>query len=128
MRPLDFPLLADENIHPGVVAHLKSLTKDVRTVQDELLQGANDTTVLKRAFELGRAVLTHDSDFGTLARYANQPCFGIIFLRPGHISATHVVQMLAAIESTPTEVEPPFLVIAERRDGAVRIRMRGADH
>jgi predicted nuclease of predicted toxin-antitoxin system len=73
MRPLDLPLLVDENIHSEVVAYLKSLGKDVRTVHDEQLVGASDKDVLQRAFEQGRAVLTHDSDFGTLALLTNQP-------------------------------------------------------
>jgi predicted nuclease of predicted toxin-antitoxin system len=126
MRPLDYPLLADENIHPGVVEHLKSLTKDIRTVREEVLLGANDSDVLRRAFEQGRVVLTHDSDFGKLALYANQPCVGIVYLRPGHLSSIFVVQMLSAIESTAIEADPPFLVTAERRDDAVRIRSRSA--
>jgi predicted nuclease of predicted toxin-antitoxin system len=32
-------------------------------------------------------VLTRDGDFGTLAIHAGEPVTGIVYLRPGHISA-----------------------------------------
>jgi predicted nuclease of predicted toxin-antitoxin system len=89
MRPLEFPLLADENVHPEVVAYLKSLDKDVRTVHDEVLVGASDADILQRAFEQRRAVITHDSDFGTLAVYAGLPCIGIVYFETG-ASGAHI--------------------------------------
>jgi predicted nuclease of predicted toxin-antitoxin system len=127
MRPLDFPLLADENIHPDVVATLKAAGKDVRTVQDEGLLGSGDTSILKRAFQQHRVVITHDSDFGMLALYANEPHIGIIYLRPGHVSWTFVMEIVAAIESTIATVQTPFLLVAERRGDAVRIRLRNTE-
>jgi hypothetical protein len=60
-------------------------------------------------------VLTHDRDFGTLAIHAGEPYFGIVYLRPGHISAEFTWRTIAAIESTVESVEPPFIVVAERR-------------
>jgi hypothetical protein len=33
MKPLDYPLLADENIHPAVIGGLISTGMDVRTVR-----------------------------------------------------------------------------------------------
>ena len=32
MKPLDFPLLADENIHPDVISYLRQQECDVRSV------------------------------------------------------------------------------------------------
>jgi len=124
VNPLEFPLLADENIHPDVVAALVTSGKDVRTVHDEGLAGSSDTDVLRRAFETGRAVITHDSDFGMLALYAGQRCIGIIYLRPGHIQPEYVLKSIEAIENTNANVEPGFLVVAERRGDSVRIRLR----
>lgn len=123
-RPLDFPLLADENIRPDVVTALAGLGRDVRTVHDENLTGASDLEILRRARSLGRVVLTHDSDFGRLAVQGGEPILGIICLRPGHISPPVVLETLAAIDSLQHDVEPPFILVAARRGDDVRIRVR----
>ena len=67
MKPLDFPLLADENIGPDVVTGLKARGHDLRTLQDEHLIGHPDAEILARATSYGRVVLTHDLAFGRSA-------------------------------------------------------------
>jgi len=124
MKPLEFPLLTDENIHPEVVDGLRTAGKNVRTVLEENLVGATDVVVLRRAFEQGRVVVTHDGDFGTLVERDNQPHIGIVHLRPGHISPAFVLEMISAIERTAAIVDPPFIVVAERRSDVVRVRVR----
>jgi predicted nuclease of predicted toxin-antitoxin system len=124
MKPLGFPLLADENIHRDVVEALRAQSKDVVSVHDEKLTGQPDVAILRRARELGRVVLTHDSDFGQLAAQMGEPIVGIIYLRPGHISPAFVLQTIAAVESRADDVEPPFILVAERREDIVRIRVR----
>jgi predicted nuclease of predicted toxin-antitoxin system len=124
VKPLEYPLLLDENIGADLVAKLRATGKDVRTVHDEGLTGSSDVLVLRRAHQQGRVVLTHDRDFGTLAVHADEPYVGIVYLRPGHISVAFVEGTIAAIESSTTDVEPPFLVVAERRADVVRIRVR----
>lgn len=126
MKPLDYPLLADENIHPDVVARLRAAGKDVGTVQEEGLRAATDLDVLRRAREQGRVVLTHDRDFGLLALYGGEPYVGIIYLRPGHISSNFVMEVIAAIEASAMDVEAPFIVVAERKGDIVRVRVRRA--
>jgi hypothetical protein len=49
---------------------------------------------------------------------------GIIYLRPGHIEPRFVVEMLEALAEATIDVEPPFLVVVQRREGQVRIRFR----
>ena len=66
MKPFEFPLFADENIHPDVVAALRERGRDVSSVVEAGLGGADDITVLRHAFGEGRVVCTHDSDFGSL--------------------------------------------------------------
>jgi predicted nuclease of predicted toxin-antitoxin system len=124
VKALDFPLLADENIHPGVVAALRARGKDVRTVFDESLAGASDTDILRRAFDAGRVVVTQDSDFGMLALYAGHASRGIVYLRPGHIQPEYVLKSIEAIENSDADVEPGFILVAERRGDSVRIRLR----
>ena len=124
MKPLEFPLLADENIHPGVVAALLAQGKDVRTLYEEGLAGASDTDILRRAFDTGQVVVTQDSDFGMLALYAGQASHGIIYLRPGHIQPEYVLKSIEAIENSDVDVQPGFILVAERRGDSVRIRLR----
>jgi predicted nuclease of predicted toxin-antitoxin system len=90
MKALDFPLLADENIHPDVVRELSRQGKDVRSVVASGLTGRPDAEILRHAHAEGRVVLTHDSDFGTIIYRSGQPFTGIIYLRPGHISPTFI--------------------------------------
>lgn len=123
MKALSLALLADENIHPGVVATLRSQGRDVAYVREGHV-GTSDREVLRLAVEQGRAVLTHDSDFGRLALLEEEPSVGIIYLRPGHIDPAFTLAMLAAIEVADIEVVPPFLLVAERREDSVRIRLR----
>ncbi|MBE7468222.1 MAG: hypothetical protein DPW09_42940 [Anaerolineae bacterium] len=124
MSPLDFPLLADENIHPDVIAFLQQQGKDIQSAVSQGLGGQNDLVVLRRAHETGRAILTHDSDFGTLAIMQDEPTMGIIYLRPGHIRAEFTIETLKTIASHSLEVQPPFIVVAERSGQTVRIRVR----
>jgi predicted nuclease of predicted toxin-antitoxin system len=129
VRPLDYPLLADENIHPAVVAALRGRGKDVTTVLDARLIGRPDLEILRRAHQEGRVVLTHDADFASLVIAQAEPFVGIIYLRPGHIAASLVLEVLAAIERAPlsqADVAAPFLLVAERKEGAVRVRLRRA--
>jgi predicted nuclease of predicted toxin-antitoxin system len=127
MKPLDFPLLADENIHPDVVRALAAQGKDVRSVITEGLTGRPDVEVLRSAHAQGRVVLTHDSDFGTLVYRSRQPFTGVIYLRPGHISAAFVLDTIAVLETSTVEVTTPFLVVAERKDDSVRVKYRTGD-
>ena len=124
MKPLELPLLADENIHPDVVAGLRRWSHDVRTVQDEGLRGSDDVVILRRAHASRRVVVTHDSDFGKLAIQSGEPYTGILFLRPGHISPEFVLGALAALEASSIAVTPPFIVVVERKDDQVRVRVR----
>ncbi|MEW5940175.1 MAG: DUF5615 family PIN-like protein, partial [Chloroflexota bacterium] len=67
MRALDFPLLADENIHPEVVEFVRKAGADIESVSGRGQYSLSDAEILRQANEEGRVVLTHDSDFGGLA-------------------------------------------------------------
>ena len=124
MKPLELPLLADENIHPDVVAGLRKRGNDVRTVVDEGLRGSDDVVILRYAHAARRVIVTHDSDFGKLAIQAGEPYTGILFVRPGHISPVFVLNALAALEASSITVTPPFIVVVERKDDQIRVRVR----
>jgi hypothetical protein len=58
VRPLDFPLLTDENIAADVVAGLRARGCDVRSADEERLIGRRDGEVLERATALHRVIVT----------------------------------------------------------------------
>lgn len=64
------PWVTDENIHPEVVAYLRSRGLDVVDVKEQGWQGRLDEEILRAAYHAGRIVLTHD---GTSGRW---PCLG----------------------------------------------------
>jgi predicted nuclease of predicted toxin-antitoxin system len=96
----------------------------VRTVVEEGLRSCDDVVVLRRAHATGRVVITHDADFGKLAIQADEPVTGILFLRPGHILPSFVLGALAALEASSITVTPPFIVVVERKDDQIRVRVR----
>lgn len=124
MKPLDSALLADENISPDVVAALRRMGVDVATALDLGLGGASDSALLDLAASERRVILTHDADFGLLTIRLGIPYFGVVFLRPGHISSAVVLGVIDTLRRADIDVEPPFLVVAERRQDRVLIRVR----
>src|SRR4051794_5445992 len=126
MKPLDFPLLTDENIHPTVLEALVGVGRDARSVRTEGLAGKEDREILHHAHSRRWVILTHDSDFGTLAIREGQPYTGIIYLRPGHILPEFVLEILEAVRTLTLEPSPPFMIVAERRENLVRVRVRSA--
>jgi predicted nuclease of predicted toxin-antitoxin system len=126
VKPLDFSLLTDENIGPDVVEGLRARGCDLRTAVEERLIGRPDVEVLARATSQGRVVVTHDLGFGRAAIIAGATFLGIVYLRPGHISAAFVLGVIDALRTSTVEVEPPFIAVAERQEATVRVRTRTA--
>ena len=126
MKPLDFRLLTDENIVPDVVQGLRARGCDVRSASDEDLLGRRDVELLEHATSQRRVIVTHDLAFGRDAIRAGTPFVGIIYLRPGHISADFVLGLIDALRISSVEVEPPFVAVAERQESTVRVRVRTA--
>ena len=124
VKPLDFQLLSDENIAPDVVTGLRARGCDLRTAHEESLIGRPDVDVLDRATAQRRVVVTHDLAFGHAAIRSDMPFVGIVYLRPGHISADFVLGVIDALRASAIDVQPPFVVVAERRGTTVRVRVR----
>jgi len=124
LRLAEFPLLADENIHPGVIAFLRGEGIDTVSVAALSPVGVDDSNVLQAAFATQRVVLTHDSDFGRLAIAAGEPFREIVYIRPGHIRAEYTIQTLRALLSSDLNLTEPFLLVAVRCVNTVRIRVR----
>jgi predicted nuclease of predicted toxin-antitoxin system len=126
MKPLDYAILADENIGPEVVAGLRTRGCDVRTAYEEGLVGRPDRAVLECAVSQGRIVVTHDVAFGRSAIQSGTSFVGIVYLRPGHVSAAFVLDVVDVLRQSGPDVQVPFVIVAERRESAVRVRVRTA--
>ncbi len=81
MKLHQIKLLADENISPKVVACLRQIGGDILDTKEQQWHGTDDETLLNIAYQEHRFVLTHDSDFGTLAVNQGKSCCGILYLR-----------------------------------------------
>ena len=125
MKPLEFPLLADENIAATVITELVRRGRSVRSVSDEGLTGRSDTEIIRHARAHDQVVLTHDTDFGKLTFARHERFVGVIFIKPGHITARYVLDALLTLESS-RDVVPPFIIVVDRKEDRVRIRLRDA--
>lgn len=124
MKPFDFPLLADENIHPSLVQSLKEAGFNITSIAERGKFGLPDEDVFQEATKEGRVVLTHDSDFGRMA-FFGADFVGIIYLRPGHILPAFTLETINTITKRDLDVVPPFILVAERGEkNKVKIRLR----
>lgn len=119
MRLTDFPWLTDENIHPDLVTHLRSLGLDVLDVKERGWRGRSDDDLLAEAYRLGRIILTHDGDFGTLALLGGRSVIGIVRIRPGHIRPEVTIRILAQLFAMELDLSSPFVVVVQ--GGLVRV-------
>jgi len=123
MKFLSFKFLTGENIQSAVVKYLKQLNLNILGVNESGLNGSEDTFLLHLAYTQQRVVLTHDSDFGTLAFAKQQPIFGIVYLKPGHIDPQCTIAPLNAILELEN-LKPPFIITAKNTDDSIKIRVR----
>ena len=116
-------ILADENVSPTVVAFLRSQGIDVADTKERGWQGKSDDELLETAYRENRWVLTHDSDFGSLAIHEDQPYWGIVFLRPRDLTPRNVVRVCNRLLQHDVDVSQRTLVVVE--EARIRIRQTG---
>lgn len=112
-------LLANENFPGPAVRLLRERGIDVVWVT-ESMACADDVTVLARAREEGRWLLTFDRDYGELVFSRGLPAPpAVIYLRQEPYPPTRPAELVMELMSQPERVKGLFLVVTER---AVRIR------
>ena len=114
------PLVADMDIGVPVVHFLRAPGGDVISVREEGWGNLTDSEILARAHAMGRFVLTHDSDFGTLAVHRHESITGILFLRPGGRRPAEVISDIEALMAAEINWAPS--VLAVYRAGRLRLR------
>jgi predicted nuclease of predicted toxin-antitoxin system len=117
----------DENLHDDVAQALRDQGHNAETVYDEGLRGADDLTIADRCKREGRAIVSLDLDFANIALYPPEDYPGLIVLRVGDQSRSHVMnvfkQVLTLIDRSPLQ---GHLWIVE--DHRVRIRGTSEHH
>ncbi|MBF0557442.1 MAG: DUF5615 family PIN-like protein [Nitrospirae bacterium] len=113
-------ILADENVSPRVVSFLRQKGIDITDAKEEKWQGKDDEYLLKKAYEHKRFILTHDSDFGTLAINEGNPCYGIIYMRLRNLKVSNVITVLEKLLHFERDISERSLLVVE--DAKVRIR------
>jgi predicted nuclease of predicted toxin-antitoxin system len=113
-------ILADENISPRILAFLRAKGIDAVDVKEKGWYGSTDRYVLEMAYADERFVLTHDSDFGTLAINEGAPCYGIIYIRLKNLKVENVCGVLEKLSKIDIEIAKGSIVVVE--DARVRIR------
>lgn len=126
MKPLAHPLVCDENIQSAVVDELRAQGRAVVSVHEVGQAGVSDRELLSWAAREGRVVVTHDSDFGTLAVRGGQAYVGIVVRASWPCRGSFVLELLHAVDALEIAAQPPFLLVAERRGDRVRVRLRNA--
>jgi predicted nuclease of predicted toxin-antitoxin system len=82
------------NIAVPALQYLRNQGVDVISAHEQGWGEFDDTQILSEAYARRRFVLTHDSDFGTLAVHRGEPFTGIIYLRPGGRPPQQVISEL----------------------------------
>ena len=114
------PLVADMDIAAPVVQFLRRQCIDIVSAREEGWGALTDSQILAQAYAMGRFVLTHDADFGTLAVHRGEPIIGILYLRPGGRPPAQVIADVQALLEAQIDWTPP--VIAVYRAGRLRLR------
>ena len=112
-------LIVDENVSGTVIHALREQGHDVLSVKEEM-RSESDETILRRAQDEGRIVVTHDKDFGELAfRWRLQASCGVILLRLSGVSPENDNQRILKVMNGEVDLRGHFTVVT---DDLVRIR------
>jgi len=120
MKFRSLKMLADENVSPRVVTFLREKGIDVADAKERKWYGKEDEYLLERAYSENRFILTHDSDFGTLAINEGKDSYGIIYMRLRNSKVSNVIRVIENILSLETEFPQGSLIVADN----ARIRVR----
>lgn len=92
-------LLADENVHAGIIARLRESGFEVISIR-ETMGGASDREVLQKANSMSAILVTEDSDFGELIFSHDIPAIGVVYLRYAWSELDRIVNALITVLST----------------------------
>ena len=107
--------LVDECTGSAVAAWLQSEGHDVFSVYDSA-RGADDTTLIRKAYAENRILITNDRDFGEKVYREQHPHHGVIFLRLENERAFVKIETLRRLlMAYPDQLPGQFVVVTETR-------------
>ncbi|MDR4507411.1 MAG: DUF5615 family PIN-like protein [Candidatus Brocadiaceae bacterium] len=120
MKFCEIRILTDENISPKVVSFLRERGIDVIDTKEKNWHGKEDEEILEIAYKEKRFVLTHDSDFGTLAINEGKGNYGIVYLRLRNVNPRNVIKVYEQLLGLDTSISPGTILVIEE----TRIRIK----
>jgi len=120
MKLHDVKILTDENISPKVTAFLRQYGLDILDTKEQHWYGKDDEDLLSIAYQEQRFVLTHDSDFGTLAINEGKLYYGILYLRLKNLKPQNVIRVCEHVLQKDVDAFPGTIMVIEE----TRIRIR----
>lgn len=120
MKFCEIRIITDENISPKVVTYLREQGIDVIDTKEQNWHGKEDEEILENAYREKRFVLTHDSDFGTLAINEGKRNYGIIYLRLRNVNPRNVIKVYEQLLGLDTAISPGTILVIEE----TRIRIK----
>lgn len=106
-----------------VIHWLRGMGADIVSVVERGEAHFNDREILAAGAAERRFVLTHDSDFGTLAFRFGAPVFGVLIVRPGDLPPPATMATLAPLVTAQVDWSTP--AVAVYKDGRLRMRRVG---
>jgi hypothetical protein len=103
---MSLALYMDHHINSAITAGLRRRGVDVLTCAEDSMDRSDDTRILQRATELGRAVFTQDDDFLAIADEwleAGRELAGVIY---AHQLAITIGQAVRDLELVAKVLEP----------------------
>lgn len=111
----------DENLHDDVAALFARQGHDAHTVHSEGLRGCDDAALAQRCRSEDRAIVTLDLDFGDIRVFPPANHAGLIVLRVGDQSRSHILSVVNRVLDLLTR-EPIAGRLWVVSDADVRIR------
>lgn len=95
-------ILADVNIAPRTVTHLRDLGHDVERVGDTLALSTSDEEIVLAALKDDRIVLTQDLDLSTIVALSGRQAPSVVTLR---LSSARIESVSARLEEVLPAIE-----------------------
>lgn len=116
-------ILADVNIAPRTVTHLRDLGHDVERVGDTLAPSTSDEEIVLAALKDDRIVLTQDLDLSTIVALSGRQAPSIVTLR---LSSARIESVNARLEEVLPAIEESLatgalVTIEDRRTRSPRL-------